>query len=578
MPVKGIPRIRIVTALLAALAVVSIVPLVGSTIALVRINREALETAEKKFLTSSSRALAESIAGNFRKSLADLRKTAEGLRLMGEIASREDPFLHPGTTALLGDIVAADPNFIALRVLNHERKGSTLQPDSLAPVVIADLKRAYDAAMRGETFIGDPLVSPNAPDGGVVMAVPVLTVEKDILGVVEAFVSLQPVRAKLVSERNRSGVQTYIVDRRGALVLASDPASFKDGGAQSIELVGEFMKFPLYLTKSYTRGEGPRARRVLGSVAPLNTPDWGVIVEKNEADAFASVSQMTQASTYGAALALLFAAVVAFFAARALSRPVTDLVQKVKLIAEGSFSQRVTVRGARELAQLAESFNAMTGSLEQSIEKLKQAARENQELFINSVRALTAAIDAKDPYTRGHSERVARYAVAIGKHMGCTPEELRRVKIAALLHDVGKIGIEDKILRKPTALTDEEFEVMKTHPIKGAIIMGQIPQLKEILPGIKYHHEKWEGGGYPDGLVREEIPLLARIVTVADTFDAMTTTRPYQKAMAMEYVVQRIKSFSGTRFDPVVVSALEKARDSRDLEVVGEAARMAVSA
>jgi len=575
---KGIPRIRIVTALLAALAVVSIVPLVGSTIALVRINREALETAEKKFLTSSSRALAESIAGNFRKSLADLRKTAEGLRLMGEIASREDPFLHPGTTALLGDIVAADPNFIALRVLNHERKGSTLQPDSLAPVVIADLKRAYDAAMRGETFIGDPLVSPNAPDGGVVMAVPVLTVEKDILGVVEAFVSLQPVKAKLMSERNRSGVQTYIVDRRGALVLASDAASFKDGGAQSIELVGEFMKFPLYLTKSYTRGEGPRARRVLGSVAPLNTPDWGVIVEKNEADAFASVSQMTQASTYGAALALLFAAVVAFFAARALSRPVTDLVQKVKLIAEGSFSQRVTVRGARELAQLAESFNAMTGSLEQSIEKLKQAARENQELFINSVRALTAAIDAKDPYTRGHSERVARYAVASGKHMGCTPEELRRVKIAALLHDVGKIGIEDKILRKPTALTDEEFEVMKTHPIKGAIIMGQIPQLKEILPGIKYHHEKWEGGGYPDGLVREEIPLLARIVTVADTFDAMTTTRPYQKAMAMEYVVQRIKSFSGTRFDPVVVSALEKARDSRDLEVVGEAARMAVSA
>jgi HD-GYP domain-containing protein (c-di-GMP phosphodiesterase class II) len=99
-----------------------------------------------------------------------------------------------------------------------------------------------------------------------------------------------------------------------------------------------------------------------------------------------------------------------------------------------------------------------------------------------------------------------------------------------------------------------------------------------VIPGIKYHHEKWEGGGYPDGLKGEEIPFLARIVTVADTFDAMTTTRPYQKAMALDYVVSRIRSFSGTRFDPVVVTALEKAYATRDLEVVGEAARMAVSA
>src|SRR5262249_32999669 len=158
---------------------------------------------------------------------------------------------------------------------------------------------------------------------------------------------------------------------------------------------------------------------------------------------------------------------------------------------------------------------------------------------------LAAAIDAKDPYTRGHSERVARYAVAIGKHYGLVGEDLKRVRISALLHDVGKIGIDDRILRKPTALTDEEFEVMKTHPTKGALIIGQIPQLRDIIPGIKYHHEKWEGGGYPEGLAREEIPMLARVVTVADTFDAMTTTRPYQKAMALDYVISRIKSFSG---------------------------------
>jgi len=118
---------------------------------------------------------------------------------------------------------------------------------------------------------------------------------------------------------------------------------------------------------------------------------------------------------------------------------------------------------------------------------------------------------------------------------------------------------------------------MKTHPTKGALIMGQIPQLKDVIPGIKHHHEKWEGGGYPDGLVKTEIPLIARIVSVADTFDAMTTTRPYQKAMQLEYVVSRIKSFSGTRFDPEVVTALANAFETRDLEVVGEAARLAMA-
>jgi len=342
--------------------------------------------------------------------------------------------------------------------------------------------------------------------------------------------------------------------------------------------VEEFIAHQVRLTKSYTRGFGENAKRVLGTVAPVENPDWGVLVEKDEKQAFASVDQMTRSTTRGAGVALLLAVIAAAFAARTLSRPVLELVAKARSIAEGNYSQRVAVRGTRELAELGETFNAMSASLETSIERLKQAARENQELFINSIRTLAAAIDAKDPYTRGHSERVARYAVAIGKHYGLVGEDLKRVRISALLHDVGKIGIDDRILRKPTALTDEEFEVMKTHPTKGALIIGQIPQLRDIIPGIKYHHEKWEGGGYPDGLAREEIPMLARVVTVADTFDAMTTTRHYQKAMALDYVISRIKSFSGTRFDPAVIAALEKAHASRDLEVVGEAARLAVSA
>jgi HD-GYP domain-containing protein (c-di-GMP phosphodiesterase class II) len=246
-------------------------------------------------------------------------------------------------------------------------------------------------------------------------------------------------------------------------------------------------------------------------------------------------------------------------------------------MSEGDLSQRVDVPGTFELAELAEGFNHMGGELGKSIEKLKLAARENQELFLNSIRALAAAVDAKDPYTRGHSERVARYSVAIARHLDLPADEVKKVRIAALLHDVGKIGIDDRILRKPTALTDEEFEVMKLHPVKGALIMGQIPQLKWIIPGMRYHHEKWDGTGYPDGLAAEEIPMLARIISVADTFDAMTTTRPYQKAMKSDYVVTRIKTFAGSRYDSRVVDALERALVRHDLEVVGEAARQAVA-
>jgi HD-GYP domain-containing protein (c-di-GMP phosphodiesterase class II) len=287
---------------------------------------------------------------------------------------------------------------------------------------------------------------------------------------------------------------------------------------------------------------------------------------------------MQRESSKIAVFSLLFAGLVALLAARLLAHPLVELVEKVRSIAEGSFKQRVEVRGVRELAELSDTFNSMSDSIEKSVDKLKLAAKENQELFINSVRTLAAAIDAKDPYTRGHSERVARYAVVLARHMDLSPEEVRVVRLSALLHDVGKIGIDDRILRKPTALTSEEFEVMKTHPAKGALIMGQIPQLKNVIPGIKHHHEKWAGGGYPDGLKGHGIPLIARVVAVADTLDAMTTTRPYQKAMPLTYVITQIMSFAGKSFDPAVTAALDKAWSSGDFEFLGEDVPLKASA
>ena len=172
---------------------------------------------------------------------------------------------------------------------------------------------------------------------------------------------------------------------------------------------------------------------------------------------------------------------------------------------------------------------------------------------------MAAAIDGKDPYTRGHSERVSRVSIAIAQRLGLPDDECEKIRVSALLHDVGKIGIDDKILKKPSALTDEEFEIMKQHPQKGYKIMSQIPAIKEFLPGMYMHHEMVNGQGYPQGLKGEEIPLMGRIVAVADTFDAMTTDRPYQKAMNFEDAVKRIQSFVGTRYDADVVAAFTEA-------------------
>jgi putative nucleotidyltransferase with HDIG domain len=208
---------------------------------------------------------------------------------------------------------------------------------------------------------------------------------------------------------------------------------------------------------------------------------------------------------------------------------------------------------------LAETFNHMAGDIEQFIEQLREAADQNHELFLGSIRMLAAAIDEKDPYTRGHSGRVAKYSILIAQQLGLSSAELEKIRISALLHDVGKIGVDDRVLKKPGALTSEEFELMKQHPLKGANIMRPVAQLKEMLPGIELHHEHVDGGGYPHGLEGDEIPLMARIIAVADTLDAMTTNRPYQTAMDLEFAMNRILQLTNTKFDAAVVDALGRA-------------------
>jgi HD-GYP domain-containing protein (c-di-GMP phosphodiesterase class II) len=557
------PRTRLLWTLLGAMVLVGLLPLVVSHYFLIGINRDSLETLEKKYLTRSAVGIATDIQNLLTNNSQQLSKIAGSIRVMRKaLPAGTDPFTYAAQSGWITDYISADSDVLALRVLNTQGQGAEAKPKGLDAPIVQELNLAVVAALRGQPYVGtfQTVTSLNQP--AVILAVPVIDDGK-IIGVIEALVSLHRVEDH-IQEEGKGDVQAFVVDRNGRVLIHSEPSvNIQHPDFTRLQIVREFTKQPLRLTESYS----DNGKKMLGTVAPVGRPDWGVVVQKPEERAFASVDKMIRATIEWVGIALVLAIIVALLFATGIARPIRALAERSREIAAGNYAQRVEVKSRNEIGELADNFNVMSGAIERAVEQLKKGAQENHLLFINAVRMLAAAIDAKDPYTRGHSERVARYSIAIGKNLGLPEKEMRNLRVSALLHDIGKIGIDDRILRKPGALSEDEFEVMKQHPAKGAAIMSGVAQLIDIIPGMKYHHEKWGGGGYPDNLEGEAIPMQARIVAIADTFDAMTTNRPYQKAMELNYVVEKIKSFAGTRFDPRVVDAFVTAVGRGDIQV-----------
>lgn len=192
---------------------------------------------------------------------------------------------------------------------------------------------------------------------------------------------------------------------------------------------------------------------------------------------------------------------------------------------------------------------------------------EQRDMFLGTIRALSASIDAKHHYTRGHSDRVAMLGVKLAQATGMSEENIERVRIAGLVHDVGKIGVPEAILSKTGRLTDEEIEQIKQHPVIGYEILKDIPPMYDVLPGVLYHHERWDGKGYPEGLGGEDIPLFGRLLAIADTFDAMKSNRSYRSAMPTKEVLEEIRRCAGTQFDPALANVFVKL-DFSDYEKV----------
>ena len=224
--------------------------------------------------------------------------------------------------------------------------------------------------------------------------------------------------------------------------------------------------------------------------------------------------------------------------------------------------KRLDIQGYCEKSDKFDQLLLLVESGVKAISQMRMIKRINEELrdanerlenaYLESIQTLRYTVEAKDPYTRGHSDRVSEYSVLIGKQMGLPEEDLKILRIGGLFHDIGKIGVPDRVLLKEGKLTDEEYSEIKNHPSIGAHILSNATIFKDIIPIVKHHHEKYDGNGYPSKLKGEDIPLFARIAAVADTFDAMTSKRTYRDSLPLDVVKQEIERCKGTQFDPKI--------------------------
>jgi HD-GYP domain-containing protein (c-di-GMP phosphodiesterase class II) len=562
-------RWRILWIVLGALLLVSVAPLWLYHRQVLRLSEEKLQDTERVQQSEITRSLAnESLQfqQSLRQQLLSQRKV---LALTGWIEDVDDAAHAPQISRLLQDFVESNPNILYATAVNRQAKGESAGSFSgdRDPFVEAALKRAFTSSIQDFDSISEPFALGQNNRPALVMSVPLLA-DGQFAGMLAAVVSLDRVQARLrdASVRDRT---VYIVDVHGRIVGHPNTRDMVPGRdvTSASPLAKQITELPQELRATQTTNfkvpssDNRHTVEMIGTYSTIPELGWAVIAQRSLDDARidAGVNELTTEALRFVLGVTSIALVFGYLFAVGITRPIRGLVESTRAISRAEFHERAEVRGAAEISELAETFNHMAGDIEEYVERLKQAAEENRELFLGSIRMLAAAIDEKDPYTRGHSGRVAKYSIIIGDGLGLSAAELDRLRISALLHDVGKIGVDDRVLKKPGKLTDEEFDLMKQHTVKGANIMRPVAQLKEMLPGIELHHERMDGAGYPYGLQGDQIPLMARIIAVADTLDAITTNRPYQSAMDLEYALERIRSLTVSKFDTQVVAALESA-------------------
>ncbi|HEX8888207.1 MAG TPA: HD domain-containing phosphohydrolase [Pyrinomonadaceae bacterium] len=572
-----INRIRLLYIVLGMLLVVGVLPIALAGWQLSDRSAVELGSVERRYQAQLVQDKARQIELYGQR----YRDVVTGLAQAFELAGGVRVLNEEGSDARLRKALQNDPNLIALSIEPVQGEPHrAFQMDVIKREEVEERVGEVLALMNGGGLVlSRPKLIRSGQEMALTIAAPVMggpNGDEVVAGVVaivsfrEVFKAVQQQSTKTERELLDAGLPVvFVVDNEGRAVAHPDERiAFSQKPMTDLKVVQDWQETGAQVQSAlapFTVQRDGRQIEMIGSYATAelgSNSRLGVIAIQDERAALASVADMRRQTFVISLVSATFAILIGFFFAKKLTQPVQELAAGAQRIASGDFSGRIHVRSRTELGELGDTFNLMTEKIESFISDLQRAADENRQLFLGTVKGLAAAIDGKDPYTRGHSERVSRFSVAIAQGLDLPDDEIEKIRISALLHDVGKIGIDDNILKKPAALTDDEFEIMKQHPQKGYKIMSQIPAMKEFLPGMYMHHEMVNGQGYPQGLKGEEIPLQARIVSVADTFDAMTTDRPYQRAMKFEDALARIKNFVGTRYDEHVVASLIAACDS----------------
>jgi HD-GYP domain-containing protein (c-di-GMP phosphodiesterase class II) len=570
-------KISLIYFVVCTLLLVGLVPLVLTGWLLSERSGRELRTVENRYQIQLVQEKARQIE-LFGQHHADVVK---GVVKALELTNSTQILSSAQTEEKLGTMLRENPSLLALYIRpNGAEPVALFRPNAFSR---EDVESISDETLQRLTnqslLIGQPQKLSQAGESILTIAAPVMINGQPTASVV-AIVSLRDIARAVVGTGATSEVDLwkaglpiiFVVNQQGRAVFHPD-SSLVDSqkSLADLKIVDEWQQSNAQIQSGlvpFTAEFDGESYDMIGAYSTVQFSSdviFGVITMQDERKALASVGEM-KTQTWLISLAFAFVAmVVGSIAARTLTAPILKLSTAAGRVAAGDFSTRVETRNITEIGTLGESFNTMSDKIEEHVARLAKAALENRELFVGTVKALAAAIDGKDKYTRGHSERVARISVAIGKQLGLGADELETIRISALLHDVGKIAIDDNILKKPAALTPEEYEIMKTHPQKGYKIMSQIPAMKEFLPGMYMHHEMVNGQGYPQGLTDKQIPLQAKIVSVADTFDAMTIDRPYQKGMLLPEALEKIKTFVGTRYDESVVNALIRGCDAGEI-------------
>ena len=571
---ENLGRIRLLYIVLGVLLLVGLLPLGFAGTLLSSRTAQELRSVEGRYQAQLVQDKARQIELYGQR----YRDVVAGLARAFEIAGSINALNDSGYDARLQKTLQEDPNLIGLAIWPVDGElHRAFQSDVIKLEEVDQRVSEVLAKMSGRGLVvSRPQIIRSGQEMALTVAAPVMGGEhsSDVVAAVVAIVSFQDVFKAVQQPTSKSEQElldaglpvVFVVDQNGRAVAHPEASvAFAAKPMTDLKVVQDWMESGAQVQSAlapFSVLRDDRKVEMLGSYATAELDKnsrLGVIAIQDEAAALASVSDMHYQTIWISLVAALLTLLIGFFFAKKLSQPVQELAAGAHRIASGDFSQRIEIRSRTELGDLGSSFNLMTDQIERFIQDLQRSATENRELFLGTVKALAAAIDGKDPYTRGHSERVSRVSIAIAQRLGLSDEECEKIRVSALLHDVGKIGIDDKVLKKPAALTDDEYEIMKQHPQKGYKILSQIPGMKEFLPGMYMHHEMVDGKGYPQGLKGDEIPLMGLIVAVADTFDAMTTDRPYQRAMKFEEAVERIQSFVGTRYDERVVAAFSAA-------------------